>query len=94
MLGDASVPFRAERTVTVDGRSLQLAAVFHMPGHQRHDQDLLGMHEVFLLDTKAAQPAIVILPAVRTYLEFPFPPLMAELDSPDLTRSARRRRRP
>ena len=85
MLGDASVPFRAERTVTVDGRSYS-GRVFHMPGHQRHDQDLLGMHEVFLLDTKAAQ-GIVILPSVRTYLEFPFPPLMAELDSPDLTRA-------
>jgi hypothetical protein len=85
MLGDASVPFRAERTVTVDGRSYS-GLIFHEPGHQRHEQDLLGMHEVFLLDTKAAQ-GVLILPAVKTYLEFPFPPLMAELDSPDLLRA-------
>src|SRR5665213_1023316 len=71
MLGDASVPFRAERTVTVDGRSYS-GRVFHVPGHQRHDQDLLGMHEVFLLDTKAAQ-GIVILPSVRTCLLYTSP---------------------
>jgi hypothetical protein len=85
MLGDAPVPFRAMRTVTVDGRSYT-GPVYHMPGHQRHEQDMFGMHEVFLLDTKSAQ-GFLVLPAVHTYLEFPFPPLMAELDSPDLVRS-------
>ena len=84
MLGDASVSYRAERTVTVDGRSYS-GPVFHQPGHQRHEQDLFGMHEVFLLDTEQAR-GILVLPAVKTYLEFPFPPLMAELDSPDLLR--------
>ena len=84
MLGDASVPYRAHRTVTVDGRTYS-GPVFHGPGHQRHEQDLLGMHEVFLLDTKAARGDLV-LPALHTYVEFPFPPLMAELDSPDLLR--------
>ena len=72
MLGDAPVPFRATRTVTVDGRSYS-GPVYHMPGHERHEQDLFGMHEVFLLDTKAAQ-GFLVLPAVHTYLEFPFPP--------------------
>jgi hypothetical protein len=84
MLGDASVSYRAERTVTVDGRTYS-GPVMHEPGHQRHEQDMFGMHEVFLLDTKAAT-GILVLPTVRTYLEFPFPPLMAELDSPDLVR--------
>jgi hypothetical protein len=83
-LGDAPIPFRAERTVTVDGRLYQ-GPVFHEPGRDRHEQDLFGMHEVFLLDIKGAL-GFLVLPALRTYLEFPFPPLMAELDAPDLLR--------
>jgi hypothetical protein len=82
MLGDASVSYRALRTVTVDGRSYS-GPVFHRPGHQRHEQDLLGMHEIFLLDTAQAR-GYLVLPSVKTFVEFPFPPLMAELDSPDL----------
>ncbi|HXQ49587.1 MAG TPA: hypothetical protein VN802_00705 [Stellaceae bacterium] len=82
MLGDAAIPYRAERTVTIDGRTYS-GPVFHAPGHQRHEQDLLGMHEVFLLDIKEAR-GLLVLPGLKTYVEFPFPPLMAELDSPDL----------
>jgi hypothetical protein len=85
MLGDASVPFRAERTVTVDGRTYS-GPLYQEPGHQRHEQDLYGMHEVFLLDIKAAR-GYLVLPSVNTYIEFPFPALMAELGSPDLTRT-------
>jgi len=85
MLGDASVPFRAERTVTVDGRTYS-GVLYHIPGHQRHEQVMFGMQEVFLLDTKSAT-GFLVLPGVHTYVEFPFPPLMAELDSPDLVRT-------
>ena len=82
MIGDASVPFRAERSVTVDGRSYS-GTLFHTPGHQRHDQDMFGMHEEFLLDTASAEGDLV-LPALKTYVEFPFPPMMADLAAPDL----------
>ena len=82
MLGDAAVPFRAERTVTVNGHSY-VGPLYSEPGHQRHEQDLLGLHEVFLLDTESAR-GYLVLPSLRTYVEFPFPALMAELDSPDL----------
>jgi len=85
MLGDAKVAFRAERTVTVDGRRY-VGTLIHAPGHQRHEQDLLGMHEVFLLDIAAAR-GFLVLPGLKTYVEFPFPALMAELDAPDLVRS-------
>lgn len=85
MLGDAAVPFRAERTVTVDGRTFT-GPLFHAPGHQRHEQDMYGMREVFVLDTRAAR-GFLVLPSVHTYVEFPFPPLLAELDLPDLVRS-------
>jgi hypothetical protein len=82
MVGDASVPFRAQRSVTVDGR-VYTGTLFHTPGHQRHDQDMFGMHEEFLLDTGAAEGDLV-LPALKTYVEFPFPAMMADLASPDL----------
>jgi hypothetical protein len=85
MLGDAKVAFRAERTVTVNGRRYA-GILVHSPGHQRHEQDLLGMHEVFLLDIAAAR-GFLVLPGLKTYVEFPFPALMAELDAPDLVQS-------
>ena len=84
MLGDATVSYRAERTVTIDGRTYS-GPVVHAPGHQRHEQDMFGMHEIFLLDIEQAR-GFLVLPSVKTYLEFPFPPLMAELNSPDLLR--------
>lgn len=84
MLGDATVPFQAERTVTVDGRRYE-GPLYATPGHQRDEQNLFGMEEVFLLDT-ARKEGYLVLPAVKTYVEFPFPALMAELGSPDLTR--------
>jgi hypothetical protein len=82
LLGDASVPYRAERTVTVDGR-IYSGSVVAAPGHQRHEQNLFGMNDVFLLDTTVAK-GFLVLPSVKTYVEFPFPPLMAELGSEDL----------
>lgn len=83
MLGDATVPFSADRTVTVNGHRY-VGKLFATPGHQRHEQDLLGMREVFLLDVGRAR-GFLLVPAVKTYVEFPFPTVMAELDAPDLT---------
>ncbi len=84
MPGDATQPFHAQRTVTIDGRTYT-GAVFGEPGHQRHEQDLFGMHEVFLLDLADAR-GFLVLPSVKTYVEFPLPALLAELDSPDLVK--------
>ena len=82
MLGDASISYRADRTVTVDGRSYS-GTVAARPGEQRHEQDLFGLHEYFLLDIADAH-GYLVLPTVKTYVSFPFPALMAELDAPDL----------
>ncbi len=82
LLGDAAVPYRALRTVTIDGRTYS-GPVMSAPGHQRHEQDLFGMHEAFLLDTAAAK-GFLVLPSLKTCVEFAFPPLMAELDAEDL----------
>lgn len=84
MLGDAEVPFSAERTVTVNGHSYH-GKLFHTPGRQRHEQDLLG-REIFILDAQAER-GWVIVPSLKTYVEFPFPAELAALGSPDLTRS-------
>lgn len=84
MLGDARVPFRAERTVMVNGRSYT-GLVFHIPGRERQEQELWGTKEVFILDAATAQGWLLV-PSFKTYVEFPFPPVMADLASPDLTR--------
>lgn len=85
MLGDASISYRAERTVTVNGRSYT-GPVFHRPGQDRHEQEIGGMQEVFLLDDADAR-GYLVLPGLKSYLEFDFPRLMAKLADPHLRRS-------
>ena len=80
MLGDAAVSYSAERTVVVNGRSYT-GMVFHIPGHDRHEQEVLGIPEVILLDAMAKQGTLV-LSGLNSYLVFAFPRLMGELDDP------------
>ena len=63
LLGDASVAYRAERTVTVNGKSYA-GVVFHTPGHDRHEQKIGGIAEVIILDA-AAKQGFLVLPALR-----------------------------
>jgi hypothetical protein len=79
---DAPLSFSATRTVIVNGKSY-IGAMFHIPGRERHEQVLLGMQEVFLLDD-VQHAGLVVLPALKTMVEFPFPPLLAALDNPSL----------
>ncbi len=85
LLGDAAISYSAERTVTVNGRSYT-GMVFHIPGHDRHEQEIQGIAEVVILDA-AARQGWLVLPGLKSYVEFAFPQLMAELDAPDLRRS-------
>lgn len=85
LLGDASVPYSAERIVTVNGRSYS-GRVFHAPGHQRHEQTIQGIDEVVLLDSRKTRGWLV-LPGLKTYVEFAFPGVMADLGDPALRRS-------
>jgi hypothetical protein len=78
MLGDAALSYSALRTVMVDGRSYS-GMVFHVPGHDRHEQELAGIAEVILLDA-AAKKGVLLLPSIKAYVDFAFPPVMAELD--------------
>ena len=84
LLGDASMSYSAERTVTVNGNSYT-GTVFHMPGRDRHEQVIQGMPEVVILDA-AAKRGWLVLPGLRSYVEFAFPQLMAELGDPSLLR--------
>ncbi len=82
MLGDATVPFTAQRTVTVDGHNYV--------GRSSASPDISGTSRICWACTRSScstpkrRAAISSCPALHTYVEFPFPALMAELDSPDL----------
>jgi hypothetical protein len=91
LLGDARISYRAERTVIIDGKTYT-GMVFHRPGQDRHEQAIQGFAEVILLDA-AKKQGILLLPALRTYIAFGFPALMAELDDPQLRRAALGRER-
>src|SRR5690348_5773326 len=54
LLGDARVPFSADRTLTVDGRTFA-GRVYHTPGRQRHEQMLEGIQQVVILRADRAQ---------------------------------------
>ena len=82
VLGDASVSFSADRTLTVDGRTFS-GRIFHMPGRQRHEQMLEGVQQVVLLRADRAQGWLV-LPGLHSYVEFSFPQAIAELSDPSL----------
>ncbi len=84
LLGDASIAYSAERTVTVNGRSYT-GMVFHVPGRERHEQEIQGIPEVIILDA-AAKQAFLIVPMLKSYIAFGFPGVMAELDDPSLRR--------
>lgn len=85
LFGDASIAYSAERTVTVNGNSYS-GMVFHIPGHERHEQEIQGIAEVVILDA-AAKEGFLIVPMLKSYVAFGFPKLMAELDDPSLRRS-------
>ena len=86
IVGDASVPYSANLTVTVDGKTYR-GKVFHTPGKQRHDVDINGIPFTFILDIENRSGAIV-LPALKAYVDFPLPPLLRGLDRRRLERHA------
>lgn len=83
---DAPMSFSATRTVTVNGKAYT-GPMFHVPGRERHEQNLLGMDEVFLLDDHDGQGFLVV-PPLKTMVAFPFPPLLAALLDPALGKAA------
>jgi hypothetical protein len=74
---DAPISYSATRTVTIDGKPYT-GAMFHEPGRERHEQKLGGMDADFILDGQSSQGFLVV-PSVKTYVSFPFPPLLSAL---------------
>ncbi len=82
MLGDPSVPFSADRMLTVGERSFS-GKLYAIPGSQRHEQQIAGVDQVIILDGKDARGWLV-LPTLNSYVEFWFAPAASELSADDL----------
>lgn len=74
---DAPVSFSATRTVTIDGKPYT-GATFHEPGRERDEQKLGAMEMAFILNGPASQGFLVV-PSIKTYVTFPFPPMLSAL---------------
>jgi hypothetical protein len=74
---DAPISFTAMRTVTIDGKPYT-GPMFHEPGRERDEQRLGAMDMAFILDSQASQGFLVV-PSIRTYVTFPFPPMLSAL---------------
>ena len=83
-LGDARVGFSAERVLVIDGQSY-VGRMWHMPGEQRHEQDLPALKPVFILRAGSAIGDI-ILPKLHTVVEFALPKELSLLGDPGLLR--------
>ena len=83
-LGDAKVGFSADRTLVIDGRSY-VGKIWTMPGRERHEQVISAFHPIFLLrdDNPLGQ---VVVPNLKTIVQFAMPPELHVLARPELTR--------
>jgi hypothetical protein len=83
-LGNARVGFSAERILIINGQSY-VGNMWHMPGEQRHEQDLPALKPVFILRADSTI-GDVILPQLHTVVEFALPKELSLLSNPDLLR--------
>ena len=83
-LGDARVGFTAERVLVLDGRRY-VGRMWHMPGEQRHEQDLPAIKPIFILRARSAL-GDVVLPQLHTVVEFVLPKEFSLLGNPNLLR--------
>jgi hypothetical protein len=83
-LGDARVGFSAERVLIIDGQSY-VGRMWHMPGEQRHEQDLPALRPVFILRAGSAV-GDVVLPQLHTVVEFALPKELSLLGDSGLLR--------
>ena len=84
-LGEAKIGFTAERLLVIDGRSYR-GKIWTMPGKERHEQAIQGFRPAFLL--RADNPiGEVVVPQMRTTVQFAMPPELRLLQSPELTKN-------
>jgi hypothetical protein len=82
MLGDPSVPFSADRSLSVGDRTFS-GKLYATPGNQRHEQAIAGIDQVIILHGADARGWLV-LPKLNSYVEFWFAPAATELNAGDL----------
>jgi len=81
-LGDARVGFSADRTLVINGHTY-IGKIWTMPGEERHEQAIRAFRPVFLL--RANSPlGEVVLPQLKTIVQFVMPPELRLLGSPAL----------
>jgi hypothetical protein len=83
-LGDARVGFTAERALVLNGRRY-VGRIWHMPGEQRHEQDLPAVKPVFILRA-SSRLGVVVLPQLHTVVEFALPEEFSLLGNPNFLR--------
>jgi hypothetical protein len=82
MLGDPSVPFSADRALTVGDRTFT-GKVFAVPGSQRHELTIGDVPQVIILHGAEAKGWLV-LPSLNSFVEFGFGKAALELSDGDL----------
>jgi hypothetical protein len=75
---DTRTGFSAERTLVIDGHTYR-GKVWAMPGKERHEQDIAGMHPIFLLhgDSRFGE---IVLQSLKTVVQFEIPAELRLLD--------------
>src|SRR5260370_4835905 len=81
-LGDAQIGFTADRTLVLDGHSYQ-GKIWTMPGKERHEQAIQAFRPIFLLRAGSALGEVV-LPQLKTIVQFAMPPELRLLSDPAL----------
>jgi hypothetical protein len=81
-LGDAQIGFTADRTLVLDGHDY-VGKVWAMPGRERHEQAIQAFRPIFLLRT-GSPLGEVVLPQLKTIVQFALPPEWRLLGSPEL----------
>ncbi len=85
-LGDPEIGFAADRTLVIDGRTYQ-GKIWAMPGRERHEQAIRTFRPIFLLRT-GSPLGEVVLPELKTIVQFALPPELRILDNPALKKHA------
>ena len=81
-LADAQVGFSADRTLVIDGHSY-VGKIWTMPGKERHEQAIQAFRPIFLLRAGSALGEVV-LPQMKTIVQFPMPAELRVLGNPEL----------
>jgi hypothetical protein len=81
-LADTSVGFSADRVLVIDGHRY-VGKIWAIPGEERHEQAIEAFRPIFLLHSGSPLAEIVV-PQLKTVVEFVMPRELHLLESPEL----------